>query len=147
MLKRERKAMLTKQIGSLFIPVSQLERSITFYTEMLGLVCRGIEDWGGGSRGATLFFQPHPQDAALLSLAELKQPFPVIPFPSFNIKCDDVRTLHQELRARGCRVSDLKAWDSEWNYHVLFDVFDPDGHMVNMIEMSPFAATTVQGTR
>ncbi|MBM7567110.1 VOC family protein [Paenibacillus sacheonensis] len=132
--------MKTKQIGSLFIPVNNLERSIAFYTEALGLVCRGIEDWGGDSRGATLFFQPHPEDAALLSLAELKEPIPVMAFPSFNIKCADVRALHAELQARGCRVSDIETWDSEWNHHVLFDVFDPDGHMVGLVEMVPIAA-------
>ncbi|GIP40675.1 hypothetical protein J31TS4_39550 [Paenibacillus sp. J31TS4] len=132
--------MLTTQIGSIFIPVNHLERSISFYTEMLGLVCRGIEDWGGGSRGATLFFQPHPKDAALLSLAERKEPIPVTPFPSFNIRCKDVRTLHTELQARGCQVSGIETWDSEWNHHVMFDVFDPDGHRINIIELSPIAA-------
>jgi lactoylglutathione lyase len=135
--------MMTKQIGSLFIPVKNLERSISFYTVMLGLVCRGIEDWGGGNRGATLFFQPHLEDATLLSLAELKEPIPVMSFPSFNIKCDDVRTLHTDLQSRGCRVSDIETWDSEWNHHVLFDVFDPDGHMINLIEIIPNAAAAV----
>jgi lactoylglutathione lyase len=131
--------MAMKQIGALFIPVSNLERSISFYSEKLGLVCRGIEDWGGGSRGATLYFQSQSQDAALLTLAELKQTIPVVPFPSFNITCEDIRTLHSELHSKGCRVSDIETWDSEWNHHVLFDVFDPDGHMINLIEVEPIA--------
>jgi len=135
--------MMTKQIGSIFIPVKELERSISFYTEMLGLVCRGIEDWGGGNRGATLFFQPHPESGTLLTLAELKEPIPVISFPSFNIKCEDVRTLQKDLHSRGCRVSNIETWDSEWNHHVLFDLFDPDGHMISLIEITPIAATTV----
>ncbi|WP_314591127.1 VOC family protein [Paenibacillus terrigena] len=48
--------MMTKQIGSIFIPVKELERSISFYTEMLGLVCRGIEDWGGRQSWSYAFF-------------------------------------------------------------------------------------------
>lgn len=48
--------MSVQQISSLFIPVSNLERSITFYTNTLGLVCRGIENWGGGQKGSYTVF-------------------------------------------------------------------------------------------
>jgi hypothetical protein len=34
----------------------------------------------------------------------------------------------------------LESWDSPWNHHVLFDAFDPDGHMINIIEVTPFTA-------
>lgn len=43
--------MPIQQIGGLFVPVSNLERSIQFYTEILGLVCRGIEDWETATEG------------------------------------------------------------------------------------------------
>ncbi|MCQ6563547.1 VOC family protein [Paenibacillus mendelii] len=133
--------MAIQHIGSLFIPVSELERSITFYTEVLGLVCRGIEDWGDGSRGATLFCDPHPEQAALLSLAEVKEKEKVTanPRPLLNFKCIQVPEMHARLKALGCRVTDLESWDSPWNHHVLFDVFDPDGHRINLIEMVPVA--------
>jgi hypothetical protein len=52
--------MYLEQIGGVFIPVSHLERSILFYTETLGLTSRGIENWGDGKRGATLFFNRIP---------------------------------------------------------------------------------------
>jgi catechol 2,3-dioxygenase-like lactoylglutathione lyase family enzyme len=132
--------MPIQQIGGLFVSVSNLERSILFYTEMLGLVCRGIEDWGDGNRGATLFFVPHPEHAALLSLAETKGPITVIDRPNFNFKCSDVPGLHAALKSKGCRVTDMEKWDSPWNHHVMFDLFDPDGHMINLIEMVPIPA-------
>lgn len=132
--------MPIQQIGSLFVPVSDLERSIEFYTQTLGLICRGIEDWGDGNRGATLFFDPHPQHAALLSLVETKGPVSLSGRPGFNLTCSDVPGLHAALKEQGCRVTDLETWDSPWNHHVMFDVFDPDGHIINLIEMVPLAA-------
>ncbi|MBP1993048.1 VOC family protein [Paenibacillus eucommiae] len=129
--------MPIQQLGSVFLPVSNLEQSIVFYTEILGLVCRGIEDWGDGSRGATLFCDPHPDHAALLTLAEMKGSIPVYERPVFNFKCISVPEMHADLKLRGCRVTELESWDSPWNHHVLFDVFDPDGHMINMIDMVP----------
>jgi len=136
--------MPVQQIGSLFVPVSRLEQSIEFYTGMLGLVCRGIEDWGEGSRGATLFFDPHPDHAALLTLAEMKEPIPVSDRPWFNLACSKVSELHGALQAKGCRVSGLETWDSPWNHHVMFDVSDPDGQRINLIEMVPVG--TMQAT-
>lgn len=132
--------MSIQQIGGVFIPVSNLERSILFYTENLGLVCRGIEDWGDGNRGATLFCDPHPEHAALLSLAELKEPIPVFNRPIVGFKCSDVPEMHTALKVKGCRVTELETWDSPWNHHEMFDVFDPDGHMINLIKMVPVAA-------
>ncbi|WP_115993416.1 VOC family protein [Cohnella lupini] len=99
--------MPIERIGSLFIQVSHLEKSISFYSDILGLVCRGIEDWGDGQRGATLFCDPHPDQAALLSLAETKSLIPVFNQPLFNFKCNDVPALHEALKEKGCRVTDL----------------------------------------
>ncbi|GIO34545.1 MULTISPECIES: VOC family protein [Paenibacillus] len=126
-----------QQIGSVFIPVSRLERSIAFYSEGLGLTCRGIEDWGGGKRGATLFFNPHPEHAALLTLAETDEPIAASTRNLFNFKCVDARGLHAMMQTQGYRVSELETWDSPWNKHVMFDVVDPDGRMLNLIEMIP----------
>jgi lactoylglutathione lyase len=131
--------MPIQQIGGIFIPVSNLERSILFYTETLGLVCRGIEDWGDGNRGATLFCNPHPDHAALLSLAEMKEPFTAIERTMFNFKCSDIPEMHRALKSKGYRVTELEVWDSPWNHHVMFDMFDPDGNLFNLIEMVPIA--------
>lgn len=131
--------MYLEQVGGVFIPISNLERSILFYTETLGLVCRGIEDWSDGKRGATLFFQPHPKHAALVTLVESKGSVPSQKEASFNFKCKDARQFHADLQAKGCRVNAIETWDSTWNHHVMFDLFDPDGHKINFIEMIPLA--------
>lgn len=47
--------MAVSGLGTVFVYVGQLERSIDFYKKV-GLKARGIEDWGIGKRGATLFF-------------------------------------------------------------------------------------------
>lgn len=129
-----------QQIGSVFVQVSQLERSIAFYKEGLGLRCRGIEDMGEGKRGATLFFDPHPEHASLLTLAETSDPISTSAMHHFNLKCSNARGLHVILQTRGYRVSELETWESRWNKHIMFDVTDPDGHVLNLIEMIPIEA-------
>lgn len=135
--------MSIQQIGSLFIQVSDLDRSISFYTTTLGLVCRGIENWGDGKRGATLFFDPHPQQAAFLTLVEkTDSAITSLERPMFNLICKDAKRLHESLTAQGGQVTPLKAWESPWNRHLMFDVTDPDGHPISLIEMIPLATTT-----
>ncbi|AEI43445.1 VOC family protein [Paenibacillus mucilaginosus] len=131
--------MPIQRIGSIFLPVSDLERSIAFYSE-LGLVSRGMEDWGDGRRGATLFCDPHPEHAALLTLAEVSDPPAAWDHSVMCLNCSDVTGMHTELQGRGVRVTELETWDSPWNHHVMFDVYDPDGHRVNLIEMVPVTA-------
>lgn len=132
--------MAIKRLGSIFIPVGRLEASIEFYAGSLGLTCRGIEDWGEGKRGATLFVSNPPEGAALITLVESAEPVVVPDRPWFNFACIDVEEMHRSLLAQGCRVTELVSWDSPWNRHLMFDVFDPDGHSVNLIEMIPIAA-------
>lgn len=137
--------MSIQKIGSLFIQVSQLERSIAFYRDSLGLVCRGIENWGDGRRGATLFFDPHPDHAALLTLEEVEQVnASSLVCPSFNLTCENASELHQNLLKKGVRVTELETWESPWNRHLMFNAIDPDGHQVHLIEMIPLASTNVR---
>ncbi|MDQ1909690.1 VOC family protein [Paenibacillus sp. GD4] len=132
--------MHIQQIGSVFITVSNLERSVLFYTETLGLTCRGIEDWGDGKRGATLFFNPHPPNAALLTLAEQQGEFDSQRKSSFNFKCKNAPEFYESLQSKGCRVTALETWNSPWNHHVMFDLYDPDDNKINVIEMVPVIA-------
>lgn len=129
--------MAVKAVGSVFIPVSRLEASIEFYTTALQLVCRGIEDWGEDERGATLFVHNPPAGAAMITLAERKDHFHISDRPLFNLSCSGAEEMHRTLQARGCRVTELQTWDSPWNHHVMFDLYDPDGHPINLIEVTP----------
>lgn len=60
--------MPVKSLGGIFIRVTNLEQSITFYSA-LGLRLRGIEEWDPG-RGATFFPNPEHDGWPLMTLIE-----------------------------------------------------------------------------
>ncbi|MFE5321257.1 VOC family protein [Paenibacillus sp. NPDC056579] len=120
-------------LGGVFIQVTNLEQSIKYYTEVLGFRARGIEDWGNGERGATLFFD-EPQGKPLVTLAEAAR-VPAAERPLFNLQCTDIEAMHKQMREAGHPVSELVQWDSEWNRHLHFDLHDPDGNPINLIQV------------
>lgn len=126
--------MAVKELGGVFVHVTNLERSIPFY-EALGLRLRGIEDWNPG-RGATFFISPEHDGCPLLTLVESEH-VQVLKHPPFNLNSVNVKEMHGELIAKGIKVSELEEWTSPWNHHSLFDAFDPDGHMICLIEVTP----------
>lgn len=119
-------------IGTIFIHVTVLEKSIEFYTKLLGLSSRGIEDWGEGRRGATLFFDH--ASVPMVTLVEVRE---VVKFEQayFNLNCTAIEEMYQLFKDSGYKVTELEQWESDWNNHVLFDVKDPDGNVINLIEM------------
>jgi lactoylglutathione lyase len=123
---------MIKNIGAVFIYVSKLERSIGFY-EQLGLKSRGIEKWDSGERGAVLLF-PEENGSHIL-LWETKN-IPKHDRPLFNLVCNGVEKLYTKLNELGIPGSEINQWDSEWHHHLDFDVFDPDGHAINIIEIT-----------
>lgn len=128
--------MTVNFLAGVFLPVSNLERSVDFYTKELGLRCRGIERWGE-SRAATLFTHPDKDDYGMLCLEETAGKIVPAPKPFFNLNVSGVEALHKSLHNRFIRVSDLEVWDSPWNTHMMFDVYDPDGHPINLVEWAP----------
>lgn len=50
--------------------------------------------------------------------------------------------MYESLNSNGHKVTDLEEWTSKWNHHICFDVFDPDGHPINIIEMQPLEQKT-----
>lgn len=126
--------MAIKELGGVFVRVTNLERSIPFYSA-LGLRLRGIEDWNPG-RGATFFISPEHDGWPLLTLVE-SDDLQVLKYPPFNLNSVGVRDMHRDLQAQGFKVSELEEWRSPWNDHCLFDVFDPDGNMICLIEVTP----------
>jgi lactoylglutathione lyase len=125
--------MPVMNVGTVFVNVSNLERSIEYYTQVLGLVSRGVEDWGDGRRGATLFFNDS-KGKPMITLAETEN-VQVHKTPLFNLNCTEVEELHSNINERGHKVSEINRWESEWNNHILFDVFDPDENTINLIEI------------
>lgn len=131
--------MGVQSLGSVFVRVTNLENSIPFYSA-LGLHCRGIENWDPG-RGATFFFNQNHDGWPLLTLIETDD-VQVLDHPAYNLNSTNVRDMHRDLELSGYKLKPLEEWTSPWNHHVMFDVCDPDGHMINIIEVTPVASTT-----
>ncbi|HET7579277.1 MAG TPA: VOC family protein [Bacillales bacterium] len=124
--------MAVSGLGTVFVYVSQLERSIDFY-EKVGLKARGIEDWGNCKRGATLFFNKD-QQPPMLTLWETEDVH-THNKPLLNFDCEGIIDFHKKLKSSGWRVGELERWDSEWNHHVGFDALDPDGNTIGFLEI------------
>lgn len=121
--------MKVKSLGAVFVRVRNLEESVRFYSEVLHLELRDIEDWDNG-RGANYIIGP---DSPLLTLIESIDP-PIMSQPTFNLFCENILDWYEHLKNQGVRVGSLNKWSSEWNDHMDFDVYDPDGHAINLIE-------------
>lgn len=132
--------MSIHQIGGVFIRVRNLENSIDFYSNLLGLRLRGIEQWENG-RGATFFTDTENGRLPLLTLVESDH-VQVLSYPFFNLVTKKAADMHQVIQKEGHNVSELKKWSSEWNDHLMFDVYDPDGHTLNIIEITPIPVRT-----
>jgi lactoylglutathione lyase len=125
--------MSVLNLGTVFIYVCNLEKSIQFYTKVLGLISRGIEDWGNGEKGATLFFN-NPDGKPMITLVETEN-VQSTEKPLFNLNCEEVEAIYTKIKEDGYRVTELIRWESEWNNHLHFDVFDPDYNAINLIEI------------
>ncbi|MGZ9584883.1 VOC family protein [Paenibacillus marinisediminis] len=116
-------------LGAVFIRVSNLDVSIPFYSDVLGLQLRDVEQWDEG-RGANYFISEH---SPLLTLIETDEHQP-LKYPAFNLNCSNVTELYDLFKQRGIQVGDLNNWSSEMHVHQDFDVYDPDGNPINLIE-------------
>lgn len=128
--------MAVQHLGAFFIRVTNLERSIEFYEGILGLRLRGIEHWGPEERGATFLMNPDNDGWPLLTLIE-SDDLQVMAYPLYGLVATNAVEMHQSMREKGLKVTPLAEWTSPWNHHVTFDVHDPDGHPVNLTEVTP----------
>jgi predicted enzyme related to lactoylglutathione lyase len=122
-----------KKIGAIFLRVSSLDNSIDFYQNQLGLTLRDVENWGN-ERQANFFVGEN--GPLLLTLIESDR-VQVLEKPIFNLVAANATNMYKSLKGNGHKVTDLEEWTSEWNHHIYFDLFDPDGHALNIIEMQP----------
>lgn len=119
-------------IGAVFLRVRDLEQSIRFYSDVLGLTLRDVEEWDD-SRGANYIIG---ENSPLLTLIESKDNLQVLEYPIFNLNCSNVLDLHEKFKNQGVKVGKINNWSSGMNVHVDFDVYDPDGNAINLIEWS-----------
>lgn len=117
-------------LGAVFLRISDLEKSIEFYSDVLGLKLRDVEQWDNG-RGANYIIS---ENSPLLTLIETDENLQVQNHPTFNLNCSNIVELHEKLIGQGLKVGELNKWSSEINVHIDFDIYDPDGNAINLIE-------------
>ena len=122
--------MKVNGLVAIFIRVSNLEQSFNFYSEVLNLQLRDIEEWDDG-RGANYIIAP---GSPLLTLIECSNP-QNLDQPLFNLSCENIQEWYDDLKEKEVKVSSINRWSSQWNDHIDFDVYDPDGNPINIIEI------------
>lgn len=117
-------------LGAVFLRVTDLEISISFYSNVLGLKLRDVEQWDN-ARGANYIIN---ENSPILTLIESKENLQIQKYPSFNLNCRNIIELYEKLNKQGIKVGELNNWSSNTYFHVDFDVYDPDGNAINIIE-------------
>nr|WP_208919951.1 hypothetical protein [Paenibacillus uliginis] len=97
---------------------------------MLGLQLRNVEQWDNG-RGANYNF---PNQSTLLTLIEVGEACEPLKHPTINLYCNNILEAYEELNNKGIVLGAINKWSSDWNDHVNFDIYDPDGNAINLIE-------------
>jgi catechol 2,3-dioxygenase-like lactoylglutathione lyase family enzyme len=112
------------------VPVSDVDRSIAFYTELVGFNLDHDHDMGGGIRFVQL---TPPGSACSISIGTgLTQ---MSPGSLEGLQCviDDAEAARAELAGRGVEVSDVQVFD--WGSFVFFN--DPDGNGWALQQLPP----------
>lgn len=122
--------MTVNYLGAVFLRVTDLETSMSFYSDVLGLKLRDVEQWDH-VRGANYIIN---ENSPLLTLIETKENFQIHEYPTFNLNCRNILELYKTLKNQGVKVGKINNWSSNTNIHVDFDIYDPDGYAINLIE-------------
>lgn len=124
------------RVGSIFIPVTDLDKSIEWYEDNLGVT--KIDSWDGG---VGFYF---PNDNTQLALIQVDEPqpseFTVSPNSKngyFNFLVDDIEEAYEKLNKSGVVTTEIEAFGGM----KVFDFFDLDGNpfsVVNECKDSPY---------
>src|SRR5699024_1613955 len=131
------------KIGSIFIPVTNIEKSIDWYKENIGV--KNIDSWEDGA-GFYL-----PTSSTQLALVKVESPQPT-EFTTkgnqkncyYNFVVDDIETAHQHLNNNGVATTEI---EDDFGGMKFFDFFDLDGNpfsVVSEVENSPFHSEEVR---
>ncbi|MDG5472002.1 VOC family protein [Jeotgalibacillus sp. ET6] len=128
------------RVGSIFIPVTNLDQSKKWYQKNLGVSV--IDEWEfGEDKGLGMFF---PSSPTQLGLVQVEKPQPM-EFTIkgkkknvyFNFVVDEIETVHRDLIANGVTTTEIEDFGGMKG----FEFFDPDGNPFSVVseeENSPF---------
>jgi len=119
--------MAVNFLGAVFVRVTNLDQSLRFYSDVLGLQLRNIEDCG---RIANYIISENSPLITLIKTESLH----IGKYPIFNLNCNNVLELYKKFITQEVKVGSINNWSSEMNVHIDFDVYDPDGNVINLIE-------------
>lgn len=130
------------QIGGIFIPVTDIEKSTEWYETILGV--KQIDSWEDGVG----FYFPTGSTQLALVKVETRQPTEFIIKENqknayYNFIVDDIEAAHQHFKTNGVVTTDI----DDFGGMKCFDFFDLDGNpfsVVNEVEDSPFHSKQVQ---
>lgn len=119
---------IMEKVSGIFIPVTDMQRSIEWYTGVFGLeiidqsdICTGLAFSG---------------EATILSLWKVEKPQPTqfdaggYQIPYYNFESFDIEFSYNELRAANVQLSQIYSEDGIKH----FDCFDPDGNRIGIVE-------------
>ncbi|WP_158289356.1 VOC family protein [Paenibacillus flagellatus] len=110
-----------ERIDAVFLPVSNLENALAWYTDVFGYEVR----WKN-ARFAGLKVGPNVG----FHLVETKDYVPNTNYCPLNFAVKDIEAARKRLEEKGVRMTELRAGEP-----VRFDFFDADGNMLTIIQM------------
>ena len=130
------------KVGSIFIPVTDIEKSTEWYVKLLG--AKVIDSWGDGVG----FYLPTGSTQLALVKVESPQPTEFIIKGDkkncyFNFIVDDIETAHQHFKNNGVVTTEI----DEFGGMKFFDFFDLDGNpfsVVNEVDGSPYHSDNIR---
>ncbi|QPC47888.1 VOC family protein [Mangrovibacillus cuniculi] len=130
------------RVGSIFIPVTNLEKAINWYETNLNI--KLIDRWEGG---AGFYLSTGPTQLALVQVKNQQATeFETILGQSngyFNFLVEDIEAAYIHLTNAGVKATDIK----DFGGMKFFDFFDLDGNpfcVVNEVEGSPYHTENIR---
>ncbi|MGZ9583028.1 VOC family protein [Paenibacillus marinisediminis] len=112
-----------ERIDAVFLPVKNLKSSLTWYQELFGFKLRWKNERMAGLAVAS---------NCGFHLVQVENHTPNVDYVPFNFATKDIQRLHQTLKENGVKVTDVDS-DSDFKEMKLFDFWDLDGNIINVI--------------
>lgn len=130
------------RVGSIFIPVTDMEKSTEWYEKFLG--AKMIDSWGegvgfylpSGSTQIALVKVESPQPTEFRTNGDQKNGY-------FNFVVDDIEATHQHFKSNDIVTSEI----DDFGGMKFFDFYDLDGNpfsVVNEVDGSPYHSDNIR---